>query len=250
MLGRLGLLMINQTSTIKILILSLMLLVLPSCATVEPGQEPNPDPWEAWNRPVSSFNYALDRAILRPLAIGYRTVMPQFGEDAVSRIFGNVGEVNSLVNNLLQGQPKQAGNSTGRFLVNSTLGVGGIFDVASLLGLEKQDPEDFGQTLGVWGVGPGPYFVIPFMGPSTLRDAPSLAVDALLDPVNYIDEDVIRIPINGVDLIETRASLLENERLITGDIYIFIRDVYLQRREFLIKDGELEDDSDDFLDDF
>ena len=152
---------------------------------------------------------------------------------------------------MLQGEPKQAGNSTGRLLVNSTLGVGGIFEVASLLGLEKQDPEDFGQTLGVWGVGPGPYLVIPFMGPSTLRDAPSLAVDWALDPVNYIDEDIVRIPITGADLVQTRASLLDNERLISGDIYLFVRDAYLQRREFLINDGELEDDDlDDFLDDF
>jgi len=239
-----------KSGVIKALGLSLVLL-LNSCATVEPGQEPNPDPWEAWNRPVSSFNYILDRAILKPLAIGYRAVTPQFGEDAIGRIFSNVGEINNLVNNLLQGQPLQSGNSTGRFLVNSTIGLGGVFDVAAKLGLEKQDPEDFGQTLATWGVGSGPYLVLPFLGPSTLRDGPGLVVDWFLDPVNYIDEESIRYSINAMDLVETRASLLDAERLISGDYYLFVRDAYLQRREFLINDGELEeDDFDDFLDDF
>ena len=241
----------SRIGVLKTLGLSLVLLLLHSCATVEPGQEPNPDPWEAWNRPVTSFNLALDKAILRPLAVGYRWITPQFGEDAIGRIFSNVGEISNLFNNLLQGEPLEAGNSTGRFLVNSTLGLGGIFDVANTLGLKKQDPEDFGQTLGVWGVESGPYLVLPFLGPSTLRDGPSRVVDWFLDPVNYIDENSIMFPINGVELIDLRSSLIENEGLISGDVYLFIRDAYLQRREFLIDDGELtESGFDDFLDDF
>lgn len=215
------------------------------------NQEPNIDPWESWNRPVTSFNDGVDRVLLKPVAKGYRFVMPDVGEKAVDRFFDNLGEVSNLVNNLLQGQPGQAMNSTGRFLVNSTLGVGGFFEVANSMGMEKQDSEDFGQTLGVWGVKSGPYLVIPFLGPSTLRDTPSRVVDWQLDPVNYVEDEATQYSLNGVDLIQTRATLLDSEALISGDRYLFIRDAYLQRREYLVKDGATDDDDvDDFLDDF
>lgn len=241
--------MTGLTGLLKSGVLLASTLYLAACAHVEPGEEPNPDPLEAWNKPVHSFNDKVDSIVLKPLAKGYRVVMPGAGEDAVDRFFDNLGEVSNAVNNLLQGEPVEAVQSTGRLLVNSTLGVAGLFEVANSMGLEKQDPEDFGQTLGVWGVKSGPYFVIPFLGPSTLRDAPSRVVDWQLDPVNHIDHDETRYTFTAVDLIQTRASLLDTERLISGDRYIFIRDAYLQRRDYLIKDGEIEDDFDDFLDD-
>ena len=215
------------------------------------SKEKDVDPWAAWNRPVSNFNYVLDRAILKPAAKGYRWIAPQVVEDSVSRFFSNLGEVSNTVNNLLQWEPKQAVNSLGRLVVNSTLGVGGLFDVATPFGLPKEEPEDFGQTLGDWGVDSGPYFVIPFLGPSTARDAPARIVDWFLDPINYVEEDAVQISLNALDLIETRAGFLDQEGVISGDIYLFVRDAYLQRREFLVNDGEVdEEEIDDFLDDF
>lgn len=234
---------------VKTAFLGASIIYLSGCAHVGSGEAPENDPWIAWNKPVHSFNDGVDSILLKPLAKGYRFIMPSFGEIAVTRFFDNLGEVSNAVNNLLQWQPKQAANSTGRLLVNSTLGIGGLFEVAEHMGMEKQDPEDFGQTLGVWGVGSGPYFVIPFLGPSTLRDTPSRAVDWALDPVNYASDDAVRVGVNALDLVQTRASLLDSELLISGDRYEFIRDAYLQRREYLLKDGEIEDDFDDFLDD-
>lgn len=234
---------------LRVAFLSLLLSYLTGCASAGAGEAPDNDPWIGWNKPVASFNDTVDSILLKPLAKGYRFVMPSFGEVAVARFFDNLGEVSNAVNNLLQGQPGQAANSTGRLLVNSTLGVAGLFEVAEHMGMEKQDPEDFGQTLGVWGVGSGPYFVIPFLGPSTLRDTPSRAVDWYLDPVNYASDEAVRVGANALDLVQTRASLLDSERLISGDRYEFIRDAYLQRRDYLLKDGEIEDDFDDFLDD-
>lgn len=227
----------------------LFLVTTVGCAHVDEYGQPDPDPWESWNRPVTSFNDTVDKIALKPLAVGYRKVMPEVGEDAVGRFFDNLGEVSNAVNNLLQGEPVEAAESTGRFLVNSTLGVAGLFEVANSMGLEKEDGEDFGQTLGVWGVGSGPYFVIPFLGPSTLRDAPAGVVDYYLDPVNYVEDTAASNVLTGVGLIHARAGLLDSEALISGDRYIFIRDAYLQRRDYLINDGELDDDFSDFLDD-
>lgn len=233
----------------KVCISILALLCMTACAHVEPGQEPNPDPWESWNRPVSSFNDAVDGVVLKPLATGYRTVMPDAGEEAVDRFFDNLAEVSNAVNNLLQGEPVEAAQSTGRLLLNSTLGIGGLFEVASSMGLRKGDVEDFGQTLAVWGVKSGPYLVLPILGPSTLRDTPALAADWYLDPVSHIEKDKVRSPLAAADLVQTRASFLDSEALISGDRYTFIRDAYLQRREYMIRDGAIDDDFDDFLDD-
>ena len=215
------------------------------------SKEKNVDPWEAWNRPMSSFNYVLDKAILKPAAKGYKYIAPEVVENSVSRFFGNLGEISNMVNNLLQWKPRQAVNSAGRFLVNSTLGVGGLLEVASTFGLPKKDAEDFGQTLGDWGVGSGPYLVLPFLGPSTLRDAPARIVDWQLDPVNELNDDVAQAALNVTDLINTRAGFLDQEGIISGDTYLFVRDAYLQRREFLVNDGEVdEEEIDDFLEDF
>ena len=148
----------------------------------------------------------------------------------------------NVTNDLLQGKVGQAGNDGGRLLINSTIGIAGFFDVAKHAGLEKSDGEDFGQTFGVWGVGEGAYVVLPFLGPSTLRDAPSLLLDSVFDPVGEIDHVPTRNQLYGARVVSVRADLLEAEKLIKGDKYTFIRDVYLQRRQFLVNDGEVDDD--------
>jgi phospholipid-binding lipoprotein MlaA len=164
-------------------------------------------------------------------------------------MFDNLNEVTNIFNDLLQGKFTQAANDTGRFGINSTLGIGGFFDVASLLSFKKSDGEDFGQTLGYWGVPQGPYVMLPFFGPSTLRDAPSRFADQLTDPLDYLDHSTDRAVTTALSLVNTRASLLEFDNLLSGDSYILVRDVYLQRRAYQVTDGAVEDEFDD-LDDY
>lgn len=199
------------------------------------------DPWESFNRPIFRFNDTLDTYALKPIAQGYQAVTPQFLEDGIHNVFGNIGDVGNLANNVLQGKLHNAGVDTGRLIFNTTFGLLGFFDVAKHMGLQKND-EDFGQTLGVWGLNSGPYLVIPFLGPSTVRDATGRVPDSFLTPYPYIDHVPTRNVTRGVNVIDTRARLLSAERLISGDKYIFIRNAYLQSREFKVKDGEVEDD--------
>lgn len=221
----------------------ILALFLGACASTGPNGEPNVDPLEGVNRAVFSFNDGLDRVILKPVAKGYRFITPNFIERGVSNFFSNLSEVGSLVNATLQGKPVQGAKHTGRFLVNSTLGIGGLFDVAKHMNLEKMDREDFGQTLAVWGVDSGPYLVLPFLGSSTVRGGVSIPVNIALDPLTYYPEHAeTRLGLNVLKIIDLRASLLKAEEFISGDRYLFIRDAYLQRREYLINDGEIEDD--------
>lgn len=229
----------------KPLLVLLAVFLLPVQAFAD---EPNPDPFESWNRKVFTFNDWADRYMLRPVAVGYTKVTPDPVERGISRMFSNIGEVPTVLNSLLQGKPSRAANSTGRFLVNSTVGLLGFFDVARHVGLEKAEGEDFGQTLGRWGVPSGPYVVLPLLGSSTLRDAPSLLVDMYANPIYYMEDEGARLGVVAVGVVSTRANLLDAETLISGDRYLFIRDVYLQRREFLVRDGEVEDDFGDFDD--
>ena len=199
------------------------------------------DPWEGFNRAMFRFNDTLDIYALKPLAQGYQKVTPQFLEDGVHNVFGNIGDVGNLANNLLQGKLHDAGVDTGRLIFNTTFGLLGFFDVAKQMGLQKSD-EDFGQTLGAWGVQSGPYLVIPFLGPSSVRDAGARVPDSFLTPYPYMDHVPTRNVTRGVEVVDTRASLLSAEKLISGDKYIFIRNAYLQNREFKVQDGEVEDD--------
>lgn len=200
------------------------------------------DPLESFNRAVFVFNDTADRWVLKPMARGYRAVTPNPVERGVGRMFGNLGEVLNTVNDVMQGKVGQAWNDMGRLLVNSTVGLAGFFDVAEHWGMPKSDGEDFGQTFAVWGVGEGSYIVLPFLGPSTFRDAPGIALDSLLNPIGFIDHVPTRNQIYGAGVLTGRAELLEAEKLISGDRYSFVRDVYLQRREYLISDGQVEDD--------
>lgn len=209
----------------------------------------NPDdPWEGFNRKMFAFNDTVDTYTLKPIAKGYRAVTPDPVERGVSRMFSNVGEVVNVFNDLLQGKFRQAGNDTGRFVINTTIGLVGFFDVADHFGLPKNDGEDFGQTLGVWGVNSGPYLVLPLIGPSTVRDGPARIVDRFINPINEIDHVPTRNQIYGAEVISTRADLLEAEKFVRGERYSFIRDAYLQRRKFLLTDGGVEDDFGDYKD--
>ena len=189
------------------------------------------DPWEGFNRKVFAFNDTADKYFLAPIARGDRAVTPDVVEEGISNIFDNLFEITTIANDLLQLELVQAGSDTGRFVINSTVGVLGIFDVASKVGLEKNQ-QDFGLTLANWGVDSGPYVVLPFLGPSTVRDGFGTAVDgATTDVINQVEHVPTRNTSTGVKLISTRAGLLQAEELITGDRYVFIRDVYLQRRD-------------------
>lgn len=222
--------------------------VLLACATfggIAGAQEqpaaPNPDPWESVNRKIYIFNDYADRYFLKPIAQGYDWIMPRFLQDGVHNMFSNVGEVGNIVNSLLQAKFHYTANDTARLLVNSTVGLAGFFDVASRIGLESHE-EDFGQTLGHWGVGPGPFIVVPFLGPRTVRDGFGSVADAYTDPIDYaVDHVPTRNQMYGTRVVDTRAQLLDAEELITGDRYIFLRDAYLQRREYMVRDGDVED---------
>jgi phospholipid-binding lipoprotein MlaA len=211
------------------------------------------DPWQEFNRAMFSFNDGIDRWAFKPLAKSYRFVMPDPVEVGISNIFNNMMEVPNTINGALQGDFKGAAHYTGRLLVNTTVGIGGLLDVAQYMNLPADTPEDFGQTLAIWGVGQGPYLVLPLLGPSTVRDGLGKPVDFYTSPTAYIDHVPTENTVRAVSLLDTRARLLELEKSITGDRYVFIRDVYLQRREFLINNGEVVDefgteefDEDDF----
>lgn len=226
-----------------------LLLLICLSVPVFAGEE---DPWEDVNRKVFAFNETLDKYALKPVAQAYRNVTPVFVDDAITNVFSNLGEPFVIINDLAQGKFVQALSDTGRFLVNSTVGLLGIFDVASKIGLPKH-LEDFGQTLGYWGFDSGPYLMLPVLGPSTIRDAAGFGVDtfALLeaDPKYHTIEDS-RAYYGMVygQYLDIRADLIPTEGIISGDRYSFIRSLFLQRRDFLIKDGQIEPLFDDGFD--
>lgn len=231
--------------------LALAALLLAGCATVPPNAGSNPaDPFEKVNRQVDAFNFQLDRAVLKPVAKAYVSVVPDPARRCVSNFFSNLGELPTALNNLLQGKPAAAASDTCRFVLNSTVGVLGCFDVASTMGLARSN-EDFGQTLGRWGAGPGPYIVLPLFGPSDVRDAFGKVADIEADPLGYARPVKIIYIATPVKLVDTRASLLQAEDVIEGaalDRYSFTRDAYLQRRRYLVYDGNpppLKDQDDD-----
>ncbi|MBL8520470.1 MAG: VacJ family lipoprotein [Betaproteobacteria bacterium] len=222
--------------------------LLSACAST---QAPKADPLEGLNRATHAFNDAADRAVLKPVARGYKAVTPDAVRSGISNVFSNLGDVATGLNNVLQGKPREGASDFGRFVVNSTLGVLGLFDVATPMGLDRHD-EDFGQTLGKWGVGPGPYLVLPFMGPSTLRDAVGRGVDSQAGWSKQVDHVRTRNATMGVELVNLRASLLgagETLEEAALDKYQFLRDAYLQRRLRLVHDGKVSPAQLDQLDD-
>lgn len=235
--------------------LVLMLVGLQGCASV-PWRKPvledtgpsteRADPWERFNRRVFSFNEALDVVLIKPLALGYRAVVPEWVRTGVDNMLGNVGDLWSTVNLVLQAKPRAALEMGMRVATNTVFGIFGFLDVADELGLERRSVEDFGQTLGRWGLKSGPYLVLPLLGPSTLRDAASLTVDFKASPPNLAFREVRDQ--NGatvLQLLNTRVKLLNASRVLDDialDKYILLRDAYLARRRSLIYDGEPPDE--------
>lgn len=202
------------------------------------------DPWEKVNRRVHAFNMAVDRGLAKPLARGYIAVVPRPLRVGVGNFFDNLGQPVTVVNSLLQGNPRGAGNALGRFLVNSTVGIGGLFDVATKAKIPRRG-EDFGQTLAVWGWQRSRYLELPLLGPRTVRDLIGMAGDARLRPVQYVEDDKTRVFLQGLQLVDLRAKLLPLERLMRDgavDEYVLFRDLWMQRRNYQIQqDGRSPD---------
>lgn len=210
------------------------------------------DPWEGMNRSIFEFNEGLDAYVAKPLAQGYQTVTPQVVDTGITNFFSNLEDVLIVVNDIFQLKPIQAASDTARFLVNSTIGLLGFFDVASHIGLPKHD-EDLGQTLGYWGVGAGPYIMLPFLGPSNVRDTFGIAGDATtgLGYTNLGETAGQSFALWSLRNVDVRADLIASEGLISGERYTFFRSFYQQRRAFLVNDGQVSDEfEDEFNDDF
>lgn len=222
-----------------LLLLAICLALLGGCASV-PGPPDERDPFESYNRAMYNFNESVDRAVLRPVAQTYKDYTPQLIQTGVSNFFDNLGDLTNMVNNLLQFKIENAVSDFGRILWNSTVGIFGLIDVASHMGLPKHD-EDFGQTLAVWGFPDGPYIVLPLLGPSTARDTVGLVGDIYVDPTFAIEKDgKVYWGLVVLRFINTRADLLSASRVLEQaaiDPYVFVRDAYLQHRRNLIYDG-------------
>lgn len=225
-------------------------LVMTGCAQV-PVEGPAHDPAESFNREMYTFNDTVDQAVLGPIARGYSSVTPAPVRKGVTNFFDNIGYLDTVLNDFLQGKVTQGFSDTGRFLINSTVGIVGIFDVATPIGLEKND-EDLGQTFAVWGANEGAYLMLPGYGPSTVRDAPQYLTKYALDPLTYV-EGGVTWPLTVLNIINTRANLESTLKLIREtsiDPYLSLQNGYRQRRTNLIYDGnppeiDIMDDMDD-----
>jgi phospholipid-binding lipoprotein MlaA len=214
---------------------------LSACVTLPPNSPRSPqDPWESWNRGVYKFNDFADRAVAKPVARTYVKVVPQPIRTGVTNFFANLETPTVMVNDALQGKFVAAGSDLGRFLLNTTVGLAGILDPATAAGLAHNN-EDFGQTLGKWGVHPGPFIELPILGPSDLRDGAARLVDTYTNPRQYIKNTWIKYGLYLPDLTDRRAALLPLDETLkhTYDPYAFIRDAYLQRRAYLVSDGKI-----------
>lgn len=232
-------------------------MALEGCATTDINAY-HDDQWQGWNRGTQSFNDGLDNAILKPLAKGYQWVTPDFVDNGISNFFSNINDIGVIINDFLQFKMAQGGMDTGRFLVNTTAGIGGFVDVAEMIDLPKHN-EDFGQTLGVWGVPSGSYLVLPFFGASSPRDTAGLIGDAFLNPLTYFSvfggaaANAATAGSRVLDITDTRADLMTTEKIVDEasiDRYDFIKNSYLQHRQYLISDGNTPDENDPELIEF
>jgi phospholipid-binding lipoprotein MlaA len=231
----------------------IVLLLATGCASLPSGKADPRDRFERFNRSIFSFNQGLDRNIAKPVARAYVKVAPAPVRTGVSNFLANLGYPVVIVNDLLQAKPVPFATDTARLVVNTTVGIGGLFDPASKLGLDSHD-EDFGQTLGRWGVPPGPYLMLPVLGPSDVRDGIGKVADHFAEPKTYLSSYTVSLGLTGLGLLDKRAATLEATAIMERafDPYAFMRNAYLQRRQFLVYDGEPpeepvqeEDESDD-----
>lgn len=226
-----------RTNITGVLVSLVMAALLAGCAT-----QANRDPLEGLNRGIYKFNDVADKAVVKPVAGAYKAALPSPVRTGVNNFFDNLTTLTTMINNLLQFKFSRAMDDAGRFVINTTFGVAGLIDVASKDGVPKHN-EDFGQTLGHWGVGSGPYLVLPFVGPSTVRDTAGFAVDTtFFDPIYQLNDIRTRNQLYIVKLIDTRAQYLPASDLLDEaalDPYAFMRDAYLQRRESQVQDGKI-----------
>ena len=214
-------------------------LLLSACATPMAERSDPRDPYENLNRKVVVVNQVFDQVLLKPVARGYSNYAPNFIQDTVGNFFGNLADVWTAVNNFLQGKPREGIQDTGRVAVNTVFGVAGLADVATKLGFPKHQ-EDFGQTLGVWGVKPGPFVMLPLFGPSTMRDAVAKPLDLYADPLNLSTRADVEYSLRAMRLVDDRARLLPTTDMIEKvalDPYQFVRDAHFQRREAKVNDA-------------
>lgn len=222
------------------------LLVMAGLAAPMEAQTPG-DPWQPVNRKIYQFNDTVDRWVLKPVAQGYDRITPDPVQRAIGNVFDNANTPIVAVNQLLQGKPKRALSDLTRFLVNTTVGIGGIFDIAARNDLPRHN-EDFGQTFAVWTGGQGPFVTLPFRGPATTTHVVGMVCELFTSPLLLLSSRREVLIVGAVDVVDNRAALLSSEQLLSGDRYLFIRDAYLQSRDYEIHDGQIEDDP--FLDDF
>jgi len=221
-------------------------IAITGCATTTPKEAAETDPWQGWNKDTQAFNDGFDKHVLKPLAIGYLNVTNDAVDKGVTNFFSNINDVGVTINDVLQLKLLQGGMDISRFLINTTAGVGGVFDWAEKIDLPKHN-EDFGQTLGYWGIPSGPYLVLPFFGASTPRDTVGLLGDAFLDPLTYVSifggfaGNIATIGTSALDVADYRAGVMSSEKVLKeatdGNRYDFIKNTYLQHREYLIYDG-------------
>ena len=235
-----------RTSITGVFISLLMAASLAGCAT-----QANRDPLEGLNRGIYKFNDVADKAVIRPVAGAYKAVLPSPVRTGVNNFFDNLSTLTTMFNNLLQFKFSKAADDAGRFVINTTFGIAGLIDVASMDSVPKNN-EDFGQTLGHWGVGPGPYLVVPLKGPSTVRDTAGFAVDtAFFDPIYQLNDVRTRNQLYILKVVDTRAQYLPASDLLDEaalDPYAFMRDAYLQRRESQVQDGVVNKRDNSFYD--
>lgn len=205
------------------------------------------DPWESFNRSIYSFNNTADAYLVKPVAQGYAYIMPEVGRKGVNNFFNNLLDVNGALNGLLQGRVDQGLENVGRVIINSTIGIFGLFDVATKLGV-PQYQTDFGHTLSIWRVPQGPFVMLPFLGPSTMRSGVGTAFDAYASPMGQMGNSDPAWGLRVFNIVDLRAGLLGADELLSGDQYIFLRDAYLQQRRLQISDGKLVDDFSEFDD--
>jgi phospholipid-binding lipoprotein MlaA len=234
--------MMNTKKLCRWMALMLIATTFSGCAVVmspNAGKDPR-DPYERYNRSMFSFNQELDKKVLKPVATAYADYTPDFLQTVIGNFFSNIGDVWTAANNFLQGKPRDGTTDAMRVVFNSTIGLAGLLDIATPAGLPKHE-EDFGQTLGVWGVKSGPYVVLPVLGSSTMRDATAKPIDWAGDPLGYVDNIRARNSGRAIRIVDDRAALLEASKLMEGaalDPYEFMRDAYLQRRASRINDQQ------------